>query len=164
MGTGSYAALVSRYGLMQYQEASVAGGQILPYILSNRIRTLLFLWMSSFTAAGVLFHLAYAWYLAASAGLLLSLFAIKAGYEGILWFACCIFPQWILYGCMWKEEASFLIRCRMRRGILEPAESVRFRFGPLWVLAKLLGLCTLGCAMEAWLGTWTLKIFLKIFS
>jgi hypothetical protein len=188
MGTGSYASLASAYSLQSYQEHTVTPQTLLPYLLSCRLRPFLFLWMSSFTAAGLLFHLAYGWYLAASAGLLLSLFVLRAGGEGLLWFACCIFPQWILYGAVGKQEADFLLHCRRRRSVIQVpvqklmdgevpeltgyelaagetvGERVRFRESDLWKLGRMVGLCMVGCFLEAYLGTWTIKIFLKFFS
>lgn len=164
MGTGDYAGLASRYGFQKYQGSMVPAGNVLPYILSLRLRTLLFLWMSSFTAAGLLFHLAYAWWLAASAGLLVSLFVLREGYDGFILFACCLMPQWILYGAVWKQEGAFLLRCMKQRkdGGMGSVGTLRRR--ELLELGKMMGFCTAGCFMEAFLGRWTLKIFLKIFS
>lgn len=164
MGTGDYTGLVSRYGFQKFQGSTVPAGSVLPYILSLRLKTLLFLWMSSFTAAGLLFHLIYAWWLAASAGLLISLFVLRDGYDGFILFACCLLPQWILYGTMWKYEGAFLFRCMRRKSGTENGSPGTLYRGDLLELGKMIGLCVLGCVMEAFLGKWTLKIFLKIFS
>ncbi len=164
MGTGDYAGLASRYGFQTYENSGVSARDILPYILSIRLKTLLFLWMSSFTAVGLWFHLAYALWLAASAGLLISLFALRDGYDGVVLFACCILPQWILYAAMWKREGNLLsgrIRQRLRGntgGVGAPLHM------ELLELARMAGLCVLGCAVEAYLGRWTLKLFLKMFT
>ena len=166
MGTGTYAGFLSLYGFQKYEERAVSAVNVLPYIAAGRLRTLLFLWMSSYTAAGLLFHLAYAWWLAASAGMLLSVFMLRDGYEGILLFFCCLFPQWLLYGTMWQKEIGFLLT-QWRRGGFALTDS-RGRMSTyrkdLADLAGMVGLCLLGCGAEAFLGTWTLKIFLKFFS
>lgn len=164
MGTGDYAGLASKYGFQKYQSSMAPAGNVLPYILSLRLRTLLFLWMSSFTVVGLFFHLAYAWWLAASAGLLVSLFVLRDGYEGLILFACCLMPQWILYAAMWKQEGAFLLRCMRRQKGEEMGSAGTLRRGELLGLGKMAGLCVLGCVMEAFLGRWTLKIFLKFFS
>lgn len=164
MGTGDYAGLVSRYGFQKYQGSTIPEGNVLPYILSVRLKTLLFLWMSSFTAAGLLFHLAYVWWLAASAGLLVSLFVLRDGYDGFILFACCLLPQWILYAAMWKYEGAILLRRMRRQSGVEPGSTGKLYRSELLELGKMAGLCIMGCIMEAFLGRWTLKIFLKIFS
>lgn len=166
MGTGSYAGFLSLYGLQKYKERAVSAVNVLPYIAAGRLRTLLFLWMSSYTAAGLLFHLVYAWWLAASAGMLLSVFMLRNGYEGILLFFCCLFPQWLLYGAMWQREIGFLLT-QWRRGSFTPVDG-RGRISAyrkdLADLAGMVGLCLLGCSAEAFLGNWTLRIFLQYFA
>ncbi len=166
MGTGTYAGFLSLYGLQKYEGRASAAGDVLPYIAACRLKTLLFLWMSSYTAAGLLFHLAYAWWLAASAGMLLALFMLRDGYEGVLLFFCCLFPQWLLYGMMWQKEAECLVRRWRRIGSGAPAVGggTGVYRKDLAELAGMVGLCLLGCGAEAFLGTWTLKIFLKFFS
>lgn len=179
MGTGSYAGFSSLYSFQKYGTAAVVAGDILPYIMAVRLKTLLFLWMSSYTMLGIALHFAYAWWLAASAGMLLSLFVLRDGYEGILLFLCCLFPQWILYAAVWKQELEFLFGKRRRRipeealdmaGAsmdLNAAARGYYRRSYKWELAnlgKMVGFCILGCLSEAFLGTWTIKIFLQFFT
>lgn len=166
MGSGTYAGFLSIYGFQKYEARALSAVNLLPYIASVRLRTLLFLWMSSYTAAGLLFHLAYAWWLAASAGMLLALFMLRDGYEGILLFFCCLFPQWLLYGAMWQKEAGFLLRQwrRSGSGLTDGGGRMSMYRKDLADLSGMAGLCLLGCGAEAFLGTWTLKIFLKFFS
>lgn len=165
MGTGTYAGFLSLYSFRKYEEGVVSAARILPYIAAGRLKTLLFLWMSSYTTAGLLFHFAYAWWLAASAGMLLSLFILRDGYEGLLLFFCCLFPQWILYGTMWQREIAFLLR-QWRRGGTETGNRMLAALysRDLMELGSMVALCLLGCAAETFLGTWTLKIFLQYFS
>lgn len=160
MGTGAYAGYLSMYGFQRYETTAVSPARLLPYLLSLRMRTLLFLWMSGYTAAGLLFHLLYAWWLAASAGMLLALFLLRGGYSGILLFVCSLFPQWILYAAMWKREALSLWRRRMGT---QPDAAALARRRDLKELGGMAGLCALGCAAEAFLGMWLLKIFLQYF-
>ena len=166
MGTGTYAGFVSLYSFRKYEEKAVATFELLPYIVSGRLKTLLFLWMSSYTAAGVLFHIAYAWWLASSAGMLVALFMLRDGYEGILLFFCCLFPQWILYGAMWQKEMQFLLRKWRRNGAGAAGSGANMGLyrKDLKDLAEMIGLCLLGCAAEAFLGTWSMKIFLQYFT
>lgn len=164
MGTGTYAGLLSLYSLGKYESITVSPEKVLPYIISVRMKTLLFLWMSCYTSAGMLFHLGYAWWLAASAGLLLSLFMLRDGYGGLLLFFCCVFPQWIVYASVWKQELLFLFRQGSRSSQLQMGSMVSSRRNEIAGLAKMAALCLAGCAVEAFLGTWTLKIFLQIFT
>lgn len=162
MGTGSYAGFVSLYSFGRFQEIFPEPGRLFLYLVPVRMKALLFLWMSSYTAAGVLFHFCYLFWLTCSAGMLLSLFILRDGYEGIILFFCCLFPQWLLYGSVWKRELGIFLRrmegSRYREsGVLLPVSGRE-----LGELGGLAGLCVFGCAVEAWLGLWTLKIFLKI--
>lgn len=183
MGTGTYASLLSVYSLEKFESTAVSPEKILPYITGIRLRTLLFLWMSCYTSVGPLFHLAYAWWLAASAGMLLSLFMLREGAAGVLLFFCCLFPQWLLYASMWKQELRFLFRMRYP-GRAELAEAVisrtelserelyqtsrcavtAIRKSEFLVLAKLAAFCIAGCMAEAFFGSWSIKIFLQIFT
>lgn len=163
MGTGDYAGFMSLYSFRKYGESAAApAARLLPYIVSGRIQTLLFLWMSSYTAAGLLFHLVYAWWLAASAGMLLALFLLRGGYEGILLFLCCLFPQWLLYGSVWQREFHALFRRRRYSGAGNAAGMLSERRRDLRELAGMAGLCLLGCCAEAFLGMWTLRVFLQL--
>lgn len=164
MGTGTYAGFFSLYGLQKYQAAQADIGRVFSYVLTARLRPLLFLWMSSFTTAGLLFHAFYFWWLAAASGMLLALFVLRSGMNGMLLFGCCLFPQWILYAAMWREEAEFLIRkqknspqmqiCAVPAGHLWRTD--------LWMLARLAGYCLMGALTETFLGNWTMKIFLEL--
>lgn len=164
MGTGTYAGFFSLYSFQKYQETAVNSWNIFPYILNARLQPLLFLWMSSFTTAGVFFHVLYAGWLAVAAGMLLALFTLREGYEGLLFFGCCLFPQWILYIAMWKREARFLIEQQKRRFQGIGMAIGRLHQSDMLELAKIMAYAVLGSAMEAFLGTWTLKIFLQILT
>lgn len=164
MGTGTYAGFFSLYSFQKYGASTILPEKIFPYIAAVRMKTLLFLWMSSYTALGFAAHFAYIWWLASSAGMLLSLFMLRDGYEGILLFLCCLFPQWILYGAAWKTELGFLFR-RRRRSLAEGLpQAAAFRRREMADFGKMIGFCGLGCAAEAFLGTWTIKIFLQYFT
>lgn len=162
MGTGTYASFFSLYGLQKYQEAQADLGRVFSYVLTARLRPLLFLWMSSFTTAGLLFHAFYFWWLAAAAGMLLALFVLRSGLNGMLLFGCCLFPQWILYAAMWREEAEFLIRQRKKFPQICAVSAGRFWRTDLWTLARLAGYCLMGALTETFLGNWTMKIFLRL--
>jgi len=162
MGTGSYAGLASSYSFRVFENRSVNIWELFLYVGSVRMPVLLVLWMSSFTTLGIFFHLAYAWWLVASGGMLLALFAQSSGFQGGIQFCCCIFPQWIIYALLWKKEA---IIC-FRRGRETPecfCGSVRkLQKKDFLELAELTALCVFGCACEAFLGTWLLRLYLRL--
>lgn len=162
MGTGDYASLLSVYSLRKYEHTAVEAVRLFSYIISVRMPVLLFLWMSCYTTAGFLFHLAYAWWLGASAGMLLAVFMLKEGFGGILLFGCCLFPQWILYASMWRMELSVLFRKMRSTGYLAGGVSSIYK-AELTELASLTALCLAGCAAEAFLGIWTLRLFGQLF-
>ncbi len=162
MDNGTYASLTSRYSFGVYETASRNGRELFLYVLSVRMPVLLVLWMSSFTTVGWLFHLGYGWWLAASGAMLLSLFGLRSGVYGILLFGCCIFPQWILYGIMWKQELTAWLK-REHGFRINTGSSVK----NIWrkdiaELVRLAVYCLLGCACEAFLGTWTLDLYLRL--
>lgn len=165
MGSGSYAGFFSMYSFQIYEQTQLRVWDLFVYIARNRMLTVLFLWMSTYTAAGILFHVLYALWLSVSGGMLLALFTLKNGKEGLVLLACCLLPQWILYLCVIRQEAKLLFR---RSGLdREMAEqvtrSIKLRKRDLAELGELLFFCVLGCGCEAFLGTWTLKIFLEFF-
>lgn len=160
MGNGTYAGFLSLYSLQKYQTVQAGFRTVFSYVLSARLQPLVFLWMSSFTAAGLLFHAVYIWWLMAAAGMLLALFVLKGGPEGVLQLGCCLFPQWILYSSMWKREGLFLIRQQRKRrqGCMVSAE--HFWQSDLLELMKLASYGVLGAVIETFLGKWTVHIFL----
>lgn len=162
MGTGDYASLLSVYSLRKYEHTTVEAVRLFSYIVSVRLPVLLFLWMSSYTTAGLLFHLVYAWWLGASAGMLLAVFMLKEGFGGIMLFGCCLLPQWILYASMWRRELSVLFRKMRSTGYLTGSVSSIYK-AELVELASLVALCLAGCAAEAFLGIWTLRLFGQLF-
>ena len=95
MREGTYAGFFSLYGMKKMQEMEVLPLPIFGYLLSSRLRTLLFLWMSSYTPLGLWLHLFFTGWLGCSGGMLLSLFALRQGVQGIGLFFCCTLPQWI---------------------------------------------------------------------
>ncbi|MCD7817984.1 MAG: hypothetical protein LUH07_02890 [Lachnospiraceae bacterium] len=162
MGTGTYAGLSSLYSFQVYENISLNLKSLFFYVVSVRLRTLLFLWMSGFTTIGFLFHLGYAWWITASGAMLLSLFGLRSGYQGLLHFCCCLFPQWILYAILWKKETAIWMQRKsgifgLRDGVVE-----KIRKRDIAELGNLVLLCLLGCACEAFLGTWTLRFYLQL--
>ena len=108
MREGTYAGFFSLYGMEKMQEMEVLLWPIFGYLLSSRLRTLLFLWMSSYTPLGLWMHLFFAGWLGCSGGMLLSLFALRQGVQGIGLFFCCTLPQWIfLRTAVEKGTAAF---------------------------------------------------------
>lgn len=152
MGSGTYSGFCSIYSFSLFERMEIHSWDLFFYILKIRTLTLLFLWMSTYTAAGVIFHIIYIIWLAVSAGMLLALFALRDGYEGLALLACCLLPQWIMYAALIKQESAVLVRRKKERisGRKDLAE-----------LTNMMFLCGMGCACEAFLGTWTLKIFLQ---
>ena len=148
MGTGTYAGFFSMYSLQKYRQTEMSPWRLFVYVLAVRIRPLLFLWMSAYTAAGLLFHALYFAWISMAAGMLLALFVLKEGYEGMLLFCCCLLPQWIMYVTMWKMELKMLLERKNGKDLSR--------------LGKRCGLCAVGAAVEAFTGTWIIKIFLQI--
>ncbi|MCD7746431.1 MAG: hypothetical protein LUI13_14315 [Lachnospiraceae bacterium] len=178
MGTGSYAGLASEYAFRAYENADANGWDLFFYVSLVRLRTLLILWMSSFSTLGMLFHLGYAWWIAASGAMLLSLFGLRDGFQGMALFACSILPQWILYGILWKREADAWME-RLRGSFGECSDfGTAFACGgasgrgrrAAWKIGRkdfsefvsLVVICLFGCACEAFLGTWTLRLYLRL--
>ena len=162
MQEGTYAGFFSLYGMNKIQEADIALWPIFGYLLSSRMCTLLFLWMSSYTPVGLWLHLLFAAWLGCSGGMLLSLFALRQGAQGIGLFFCCTLPQWIFYGLQWKKELQLFLSRILPREVFSadifPYPGRRTRID--WIAMVLY--CVCGCAAETFLGLWSVKIFLKI--
>lgn len=162
MGTGTYTGFCSMYSFSLYERMEIRIWDLFEYILKIRILTFLFLWLSAQTVIGTAVHVLYAGWLSLSAGMLLALFTLRNGKEGVLLLGCCLLPQWILYLAAFGQEWEVLLEGRLKE--------IRVWNGNLltgtkreWIqLGKILLWCTAGCACEAFLGTWTLKIFLQI--
>lgn len=77
-------------------------------------------------------------------------------------FGCCLLPQWILYASMWRRELSVLFRKMRSTGYLTESVSSIYK-AELVELASLVALCLAGCAAEAFLGIWTLRLFGQLF-
>lgn len=165
MGSGDYIGLFSLYSLKKFRYREINSRRILMYILPVRFRALLFLWMSSYTWAGVILHLIYGCWICLSAGLLLALAVLRQGNSGIVMFGGCLLPQWLFYAEMWKTELHELQRLMFRGKILTETEGGRERWKiPAFNLAKMIILCVCGCVTEAYAGMWSIKFFLKLFS
>ncbi|MCD7715006.1 MAG: hypothetical protein LUI39_00950 [Lachnospiraceae bacterium] len=162
MDSGTWASLTSRYSFGVYERISRDCGDIFLNVASVRLPVLLFLWMSSFTSAGWLFHLGYAWWLAASGSMLFALFGLRNGIHGILLFGCCVLPQWMLYGMMWKRETASWLKRELAFGESATPGAKNIRRQDIAELLRLAALCLLGCACEAFLGTWTLDLYLRL--
>lgn len=162
MREGTYAGFFSLYGMKKIQESEIMLWPIFGYLLSSRMRTLLFLWMSSYTPVGLWLHLIFAAWLGCSGGMLVSLFALRQGVQGIGLFFCCTLPQWIFYGLQWKKELQLFLTHNLLREIVTadgfPYPGRRARID--WIAMVLY--CVSGCAAETFLGLWSVKIFLKI--
>ncbi len=163
MGTGSYAGFVSLYGFQKYGQMQVDVLRLFSYLVVIRARTLAFLWMSTYTPAGLLVHVGYLFWLTASAGMLLALFVLRDGYEGILLFLCCIFPQWIPYASVWRMEVRFFLR-RFGEGAQREGSFRLPRGGQLSGAVRMALLTFFGCAAEACLGPYILKLLLGVLS
>ena len=164
MGDGSYAGYASLYSFRAFETAGISPESLFSYLVRVRIMTLLFLWMSSYTAAGMIFHFLLLLWLGGSAGMLLALFALRDGYEGILLFFCCLFPQWVFYGIAWKMEFHFLYCQWVDRAPADERKIREFRRRDLVKLGRMTVLVLLGCAAETFVGMWTIKIFLQFFT
>ena len=162
MRDGTYAGFFSLYGMKKVQEMEIMLWPIFSYLLSSRLRTLLFLWMGSYTPVGLWLHLLFAAWLGCSGGMLLSLFALRQGTQGIGLFFCCTLPQWIFYGLQWKKELQLFLSHTMTREVFT-VEALSYpprRAHIDWIAMVLY--CVSGCAAETFLGLWSVKIFLKI--
>lgn len=162
MREGTYAGFFSLYGMKKMQEIQPMLWPIFGYLLSSRLRTLFFLWMSSYTPLGLWLHLLFAGWVGCSGGMLLSLFALRQGTQGIGLFFCCTLPQWIFYGLQWKKELQlFLSRILPREVFATDVFLHSNRRARLDWIAMVL-YCVSGCAAETFLGLWSVKIFMKI--
>ena len=162
MCEGTYAGAFGFYGRKKLQEMSPDLWSILGYLLVCRLRLLLFLWMSCYTPAGLWLHLLFSMWLGCSGGMLLALFALRQGIQGVGLFFCCMVPQWIFYVLQWKKElqiflAHYLPGETYTGNIVLPYPRRKERMA--WITMVLY--CISGCAAETFVGLWSIKIFMK---
>lgn len=161
MGGGSYAGLVSIYGMREFQEEKLDVLSLFPYVAGARLRMFLILRISCYAPFGLFLHMAYFFWICLSAGILLSVFVLRQGGSGVLLFLCCMFPQWLLYLSAFAREITFLEeRKRLSYGACQPA-SPKMRREDRKNLAGLLLLTAAGIVVETCVGLKVFQIFLQ---
>lgn len=163
MREGTYAGFFSLYGMKKMQEMEVLLLPIFGYLLSSRAAHPPFLWMSSYTPldCGCICSLQGAWVLRRHAAFA---FYIEAGCAGdrslfLLHAAAVDF----LRAAVEKELQLFLSHTLPREDFsagVFPYPSRRAKID--WIAMVLY--CISGCAVETFLGLWSVKIFLKILT
>ena len=184
MGDGSYAGFFSLYSFGKFAQLPDSDfTQLFWYLLVKRLRLICFLWMSSYTPFGFFAHLLLLFWIFFAGGMLLSLFLLREGTNGILLFLCCLLPQWILYVLAFRGElrlyfSKYGIERKRDCGIIsgregEPREECPAEYDRAtrtldfektysgWMRREFLSmlmLCTVGCGMEAFIGLRLLQV------
>ena len=184
MGDGSYAGFFSLYSFGKFAQLPDSDFiQLFWYLLVKRLRLICFLWMSSYTPFGFFAHLLLLFWIFFAGGMLLSLFLLREGTNGILLFLCCLLPQWILYVLAFRGElrlyfSKYGIERKRDCGIIsgregEPREECPAEYDRAtrtldfektysgWMRREFLSmlmLCTVGCGMEAFIGMRLLQV------
>ena len=184
MGDGSYAGFFSLYSFGKFEQLPDSDfTQLFWYLLVKRLRLICFLWMSSYTPFGFFTHLLLLFWIFFAGGMLLSLFLLREGTNGILLFLCCLLPQWILYALAFRGElrlyfSTYGIERKWDCGIISAREGEPRAESPAeydramrasdfekslsgWMRRELLSmlmLCTVGCGMEAFIGLRLLQV------
>ena len=184
MGDGSYAGFFSLYSFGKFAQLPDSDfTQLFWYLLVKRLRLICFLWMSSYTPFGFFAHLLLLFWIFFAGGMLLSLFLLREGTNGILLFLCCLLPQWILYILAFRGElrlyfSTYGMDRKWDCGIISGRESEPRAESPAeygratrasdfektfsgWMRRELLSmlmLCTVGCGMEAFIGLRLLQV------
>ena len=184
MGDGSYAGFFSLYSFGKFEQLPDSDfPQLFWYLLVKRLRLICFLWMSSYTPIGFFAHLLLFFWIFFAGGMLLSLFLLREGTNGILLFLCCLLPQWILYVLAFRGElrlyfSTYGMERKWDYGVISGREGEPRAESPAeydramrasdfekslsgWMRRELLSmlmLCTVGCGMEAFIGLRLLQV------
>ena len=184
MGDGSYAGFFSLYSFGKFAQLPDSDfTQLFWYLLVKRLRLICFLWMSSYTPIGFFAHLLLFFWIFFAGGMLLSLFLLREGTNGILLFLCCLLPQWILYVLAFRGElrlyfSTYGMERKWDYGVISGREGEPRAESPAeydremlesdfekslsgWMRRELLSmlmLCTVGCGMEAFIGLRLLQV------
>ena len=184
MGDGSYAGFFSLYSFGKFEQLPDSDfTQLFWYLLVKRLRLICFLWMSSYTPFGFFTHLILLFWIFFAGGMLLSLFLLREGTNGILLFLCCLLPQWILYILAFRGElrlyfSTYGMERKWDYGVISGREGEPRAESPAeydramrasdfekslsgWMRRELLSmlmLCTVGCGMEAFIGLRLLQV------
>lgn len=190
MGDGTYAGFFSLYSFGKFEQLPDTGFvRLFWYLAMRRLRLFLFLWMSSYTPVGFGLHLLWLFWMFFAGGMLLALFLLREGTNGILLFLCCLLPQWILYALAFRAELRLYVtrhsvcrgwNCGMPYGqarenenqaefvteydreALESDQKEKFPGRVMGELVSMLMLCLTGCGMEAFIGLRLLQVFLGL--
>lgn len=184
MGDGSYAGFFSLYSFGKFTQLPDTGfAKLFWYLAVKRLRLFFFLWMGSYTPLGFLLHLLLGFWTFFACSMLLSLFLLREGTNGMLLFLCCLLPQWILYALAFRAELrQYFMRygsCREGSGGMasDPEAEAVTEYGREKLVsdlegkvsgrlkgetASMLTLCLAGCGMEAFIGLRLLQVFLQL--
>ena len=138
-------------------------GVLLQSVLKSRITFMLLLYFSVYTAAGFWILVGTVLVLGASFGFLTALCVIRMKYWGLLFLACALFPQWLLYALAGGRIADFMVRRRQRTAICSgnavPSPNKKIFVDFLRIFAITCG----GIATEVYLNPWLLRLFFQIY-
>lgn len=149
--------------LARFPVLETGRGALLEAVLKKRITVLLLLYFSAYTAAGFWILLGTVLIFGASFGFLCALSVLKLRYWGILFLACGLLPQWVLYVLAGGQIADFAVRRRQRaaacsgNALPSPNRKIFLDF------LKLLATACCGVAAEVYVNPWLIGWFCSVY-
>lgn len=160
---GAEAGLLDLTFFERFPVLETGRGALLQTVLKNRITVLLLLYFSAYTAAGFWILVGTVLIFGASFGFLSALCVLKLGYWGLLFLACGLLPQWVLYVLAGGQIADFTARRRQRtaacsgNALPSPNRKIFLDF------LRLLTFACCGIAAEVYVNPWLVSWFFRIY-
>ncbi len=89
--------LFSAYFFDQYQNLTINCDQVFFFVLRQRLKSILMIWLMGLTSAGAAFTLIYSGYLGCMAGIAVMTAILRMGWQGVLIVALSLIPQIFIY-------------------------------------------------------------------
>lgn len=162
LGTLPDLGIVDLETVRKYSVLKVGSGQMLKSAAASRLTLGLLLYFSVYTAAGFWILAGTSLIFGASLGFLAALSAVQAGWQGLLFLACALIPQWIFYGLAGIRIADFMLRRRERAALCGGNPHPPYQWKIFLDFLVIVAIVCAGIGAEVFINPLLLRLFLKV--
>lgn len=155
--------LLSASSFQKYSDLELNYKNLLGKIMFSRVSLFLILYFSGYSAAGFWMLSMVMFVLGVSAGFLGVLSVLELGYNGVLFWCCALFPQWLFYGWAGRWLVRFMERRRKRTEFCKVNVPPAFDGRAMAEFLKMLCMISIGILGEAYWNPRILQFFLRIY-
>lgn len=157
------AGFLTMASFQQYATMQVDIRQTWETVSASRLTMMFLLYFACYCAAGFWILIGTALAMGISMGFLGAMSVMQMGYWGILFWACGLMPQWLLYGWAGKLMVQFMERRRARTILCNGNAVPSYNRKVFLEFLKILGITVLGIISEVYLNAVLLKYFLHVY-